>query len=34
MTGEIDVDEIYMRPRDPEEEFDNVTSPVPWIDTS
>ena len=29
-----DVDEIYMRPRDPEEEFDNVSPRALWIDTS
>ncbi|WP_324664275.1 hypothetical protein [Haloarcula sediminis] len=29
-----DVDEIYMRPRDPEEEFENVSPRALWIDTS
>lgn len=29
-----DVDEIYMRPRDPEEEFDNISPRSLWIDTS
>jgi hypothetical protein len=29
-----DVDEIYMRPRDPEEEFDDVSPRALWIDTS
>ncbi len=29
-----DVDEIYMRARDPEEEFDNVSPRALWIDTS
>lgn len=29
-----DVDEIYMRPRDPREEFDNVSPRALWIDTS
>lgn len=29
-----DVDEIYMRPRDPTEEFDDVSPRALWIDTS
>lgn len=29
-----DIDEIYMRPRDPEEEFDNVSPRSIWFDTS
>lgn len=29
-----DVDEIYMRPRDPEEEFDDVSPRAIWFDTS
>ncbi len=29
-----DVEEIYMRPRDPEEEFDDVSPRALWIDTS
>lgn len=29
-----DVEEIYMRPRDPEEEFDDVSSRSIWFDTS
>lgn len=29
-----DVDEIYMRPRNPEEEFDDVSPRALWIDTS
>lgn len=29
-----DIDEIYMRPRDPEEEFENVSPRSLWIDTS
>ena len=29
-----DVDEIYMRPRNPEEEFDSVSPKALWIDTS
>ncbi len=29
-----DVDEIYMRPHDPEEEFDDVSPRALWIDTS
>lgn len=29
-----DVEEIYMRPRDPEEEFDNISPRSLWIDTS
>ncbi len=29
-----DIDEIYMRPRDPEEEFDEVSPRALWIDTS
>lgn len=29
-----DVDEIYMRPRDPAEEFDNISPRAIWFDTS
>lgn len=29
-----DIDEIYMRPRDPEEEFDDVSPRSVWLDTS
>ncbi|NUE03542.1 hypothetical protein HUB97_13720 [Halorubraceae archaeon YAN] len=29
-----DIEEIYMRPRDPEEEFDNISPRALWIDTS
>mgnify|MGYP006276461603 CR=1 FL=1 len=34
MTGESGVHEIDMRPRDPEEEFDDVSPRALWIDIS